>query len=128
VVIRAYDAMVAQPAAPAVPQTLPEALRLAADLAEQKAKAETALALARTRAEGVADQCSAKLKHQLEVLLTRAVPHLFVRLRFRTNPEATESSAAILPVVTLKRAGRRLPCDQSAARSSTGPRTAYCWN
>ena len=28
-VIRAYDAMVAQPAAPAVPQTLPEALRLA---------------------------------------------------------------------------------------------------
>lgn len=49
-VIRAYDAMVAQPAAPAVPQTLPEALRLAADLAEQKAKAEAELALAAPKA------------------------------------------------------------------------------
>ena len=41
-VIRAYDAMVTQHIAPvpAVPQTLPEALRLAADLAEQKALLE----------------------------------------------------------------------------------------
>lgn len=41
-----------QPAAPAIPQTLPEALRLAADLAEQKAKAEAALALAAPKVEG----------------------------------------------------------------------------
>ena len=51
-VIRAYDALVAQPAAPAIPQTLPEALRLAADLAEQKAKAEAALAIAAPKVEG----------------------------------------------------------------------------
>ena len=37
-------------AAPKVPQTLPEALRLAADLADQKAKAEAALALAAPKA------------------------------------------------------------------------------
>lgn len=51
-VIRAYDAMQAQPtrAELAVPQTLPEALRLAADLAEGKAKAEAALAVASPKA------------------------------------------------------------------------------
>lgn len=37
----------------AIPQTLPEALRLAADLAEQKAKAEEALALAAPKAEAL---------------------------------------------------------------------------
>lgn len=36
----------------AIPQTLPEALRLAADLAEQKAQAEAALALAAPKVEG----------------------------------------------------------------------------
>lgn len=41
-----------QPAAPSIPQTLPEALRLAADLAEQKAKAEAALAIAAPKVEG----------------------------------------------------------------------------
>ena len=35
-VIRAFDAGVSAPAAPAVPQTLPEALRLAADIEEQR--------------------------------------------------------------------------------------------
>lgn len=35
-VIRAYDALVAQPAAPAIPQTLPEALRLAAEAIEER--------------------------------------------------------------------------------------------
>lgn len=37
---------------PAIPQTLPEALRLAADLAEQKAKADAALAIAAPKVEG----------------------------------------------------------------------------
>lgn len=35
-VIRAFDAGVSAPAAPAIPQTLPEALRLAADIEEQR--------------------------------------------------------------------------------------------
>lgn len=43
-VIRAYDAMATQSSAPAVPQTLPEALRLAADLAEQKVALEEKVA------------------------------------------------------------------------------------
>lgn len=38
---------------PAIPQTLPEALRLAADLAEQKAQLETKLAIAAPKAEFV---------------------------------------------------------------------------
>ncbi|CAH0447703.1 hypothetical protein LMG10661_03776 [Ralstonia syzygii subsp. syzygii] len=42
-VIRAYDAMVAQPQF-AIPQTLPEALRLAADLAEQNKALESKVA------------------------------------------------------------------------------------
>lgn len=42
-VIRAYDAMVSQPHF-AIPQTLPEALRLAADLAEQNKALETRVA------------------------------------------------------------------------------------
>jgi len=37
----------------AIPQTLPEALRLAADLAEQKAKAEAQLAIAAPKAEAL---------------------------------------------------------------------------
>lgn len=53
-VIRAYDALVTRPAqALAVPQSLPEALRLAADLAEQKAQAEAALAIAAPKAEAL---------------------------------------------------------------------------
>ena len=39
--------------APAIPQTLPEALRLAADLAEQKARAEARLAIAAPKAEAL---------------------------------------------------------------------------
>ena len=38
-------------AAPSIPQTLPEALRLAADLAEQKAEAEARLSIAAPKAE-----------------------------------------------------------------------------
>lgn len=49
-VIRAYDALVSRPAHTAIPQSLPEALRLAADLAEQKAQAEAALAIAAPKA------------------------------------------------------------------------------
>lgn len=40
-------------AAPTIPQTLPEALRLAADLAEQKAKVEQQLAIAAPKAEAL---------------------------------------------------------------------------
>lgn len=61
-VIRAYDAMATQAGQPAfnIPQTLPDALRLAADLAEQKAQeaqkriaAETALAEAAPKAQAL---------------------------------------------------------------------------
>lgn len=53
-VIRAYDAMMTRPVAgPAIPQTLPEALRFAADLAEQKAIVEEQLALATPKAEAL---------------------------------------------------------------------------
>lgn len=52
-VIRAYDAMVARPSAIAVPQSLPEALRLAADLAEGKARAEAQLAVAGPKAQAL---------------------------------------------------------------------------
>jgi len=40
-------------AAPAIPQTLPDALRLAADLAEQKAQAQAALAIAAPKAQAL---------------------------------------------------------------------------
>nr|DAK83364.1 MAG TPA: KilAC domain protein [Bacteriophage sp.] len=43
-VIRAFDAGVSAPVAPAVPQTLPEALRLAADIEEQRAALEAKVA------------------------------------------------------------------------------------
>jgi len=49
-VVRAYDAMVTRAPAIAVPQSLPEALRLAADLAEGKAKAEAQLAIVAPKA------------------------------------------------------------------------------
>lgn len=52
-VIRAYDAIVAHPPAIAVPQSLPEALRLAADLAEGKAKAEAQLAIVAPKAQAL---------------------------------------------------------------------------
>jgi len=52
-VIRAYDAMATAPAQHAVPQTLPEALRLAADLAEQKAVVDAQLAIAAPKAEAL---------------------------------------------------------------------------
>lgn len=51
-VIRAYDMLVTAPVN-LIPQSLPEALRLAADLAEQKAQAEAALALATPKAEAL---------------------------------------------------------------------------
>lgn len=44
------ESMVSQPA---IPQSLPEALRLAADLAEKKARAEAALAVAAPKAEAL---------------------------------------------------------------------------
>ncbi|MGL5181156.1 phage antirepressor KilAC domain-containing protein [Herbaspirillum huttiense] len=50
-VIRAYDTMVTT--ALSIPQNLPDALRLAADLADQKAKAEAALAIAAPKAEAL---------------------------------------------------------------------------
>ena len=43
----------ALPAQPTIPQTLPEALRLAADLAEMKAKADAALAITAPKAEAL---------------------------------------------------------------------------
>lgn len=49
-VIHAFDAMQRQPAAPAIPQTLPEALRLAADLAEQNQAQQARLAIAEPKA------------------------------------------------------------------------------
>ena len=49
-VIRAYDAMVTAPQH-LIPQSLPEALRLAADLADQKAKIEAQLAIAAPKVE-----------------------------------------------------------------------------
>jgi len=52
-VIRAYDALVSRPAHTAIPQSLPEALRLAADLAEKKAQAEAALAIAAPKADAL---------------------------------------------------------------------------
>lgn len=51
-VIRAYDALV-QPSVLTIPQSLPEALRLAADLAEQKARVEEALAVAAPKAQAL---------------------------------------------------------------------------
>lgn len=52
-VIRAYDAIVSHPPAITVPQSLPEALRLAADLAEGKAKAESQLAIVAPKAQAL---------------------------------------------------------------------------
>jgi phage antirepressor YoqD-like protein len=43
----------ARPAQPTIPQTLPEALRLAADLADMKARADAALAIAAPKAEAL---------------------------------------------------------------------------
>ena len=48
-----WQQLEAQVSQPAIPQTLPEALRLAADLAEQKAKADAALAIAAPKAEAL---------------------------------------------------------------------------
>lgn len=47
------EARPTQPAQPSIPQTLPEALRLAADLAEQKAKTDAALAIAAPKAKAL---------------------------------------------------------------------------
>jgi phage antirepressor YoqD-like protein len=49
-VIDRWQELEAKAQQPAIPQTLPDALRLAADLAEQKARAEEALALAAPKA------------------------------------------------------------------------------
>lgn len=51
--VKAFWDMARQLTQPAVPQSLPEALRLAADLAEQKSKAEAALAIAAPKAEAL---------------------------------------------------------------------------
>lgn len=52
-VIRAYDAAMQSPAQPRIPQSLAEALRLAADLEDQKAKVEAALAVVAPKAEAL---------------------------------------------------------------------------
>lgn len=50
--VKAFWDMARQLTQPVVPQSLPEALRLAADLADQKAKAEAALAEAQPKVQG----------------------------------------------------------------------------
>ena len=67
--------------APAVPQTLPEALRLAADLAEQKAKAEAMLAIAAPKAEAL-DRLAAGDE---AVTMTQAAKLLGVKRERLTN-------------------------------------------
>lgn len=51
--VKAFWDMARQLTQPAVPQSLPEALRLAADLADQKSRAEAALAIAAPKAEAL---------------------------------------------------------------------------
>ncbi|WP_153015378.1 Rha family transcriptional regulator, partial [Ventosimonas gracilis] len=51
-VVKRWQELEAQAQQPAIPQTLPDALRLAADLAEQKDQALAALALAAPKAQG----------------------------------------------------------------------------
>lgn len=51
--VKAFWDMARQLSQPTVPQSLPEALRLAADLADQKAKAEAALAIAAPKAHAL---------------------------------------------------------------------------
>jgi len=67
--------------APAIPQTLPEALRLAADLAEQKSKAEAALAIAAPKAEAL-DRISASDE---AVTMTQAAKLLGIKRETLTN-------------------------------------------
>jgi phage antirepressor YoqD-like protein len=52
-VIRAYDQLVAVPAGPVIPQSFAEALRLAADKAEEAERANAALAIAAPKAEAL---------------------------------------------------------------------------
>ena len=52
-VVKRWQELEEQSSRPAIPQTLPEALRLAADLAEQKHQAEAALALAAPKAQAL---------------------------------------------------------------------------
>lgn len=63
-VIRAYDAMVTAPQH-LIPQSLPEALRLAADLADQKAKVEAQLAIAAPKVEALERFSNHEGKHNL---------------------------------------------------------------
>lgn len=63
-VIRAYDAMVTAPQH-LIPQSLPEALRLAADLADQKAKVEAQLAIAAPKVEALERFSNHDGKHNL---------------------------------------------------------------
>lgn len=70
-----------QSAAPAIPQTLPEALRLAADLAEQKAQAEAALAIAAPKAQAL-DRIAADDK---ALTVTQASKVLGVKRETLTN-------------------------------------------
>lgn len=67
--------------APAVPQTLPEALRLAADLAEQKAEAEAKLAIAAPKADAL-DRITASDE---AVTFTQAAKVLGVKRETLTN-------------------------------------------
>ncbi|MEJ3621044.1 phage antirepressor KilAC domain-containing protein [Brachymonas wangyanguii] len=80
-VIRAYDAMVSQPAQFLIPQSLPEALRLAADESERADRAEAQLAIAAPKAEAL-DMISASDK---AVTVTEAAKILGVKRDFLTN-------------------------------------------
>ncbi len=80
-VIRAYDALVSQPAQPAIPQSLPEALRLAADECERANRAEAQLAIVAPKAQAL-DMISASDK---AVTVTEAAKILGVKREYLTN-------------------------------------------
>lgn len=71
-------------AAPSIPQTLPEALRLAADLAEQKAEAEARLSIAAPKAEAyerIADSDGTYTVTQAAKTLGMRPSELFAHMR-----------------------------------------------
>jgi phage antirepressor YoqD-like protein len=80
-VIRAYDALVTAQTTPLIPQSLPEALRLAADLADQKAKVEAELALAAPKVAAL-DKIAANSK---SITITEASKILGVKLNTLTK-------------------------------------------
>ena len=79
--VKAFWDMARQLTQPAVTQSLPEALRLAADLADQKAKAEAALAIAAPKAKAL-DRISAS---EEAVTMTQAAKLLGIKRETLTN-------------------------------------------